>query len=55
MELWKIHHQTLHEIEEIHEQLMGLGAELLILHELVSVQDIPLRVSGVTIWVVHLY
>ena len=55
MELWKIHHQTPHEIEVRHDQLMGLEPGILILHEMVSDQNISLHVSGVTTWVVHIY
>ena len=55
MELWEIHHQTPHEIEARHDHLLGLEPELMILHELVSDQDIYLHVRGVATWVVHIY
>ena len=55
MELWKIHHQTPHEIEAVHDQFMGLESDLLILHEMVSVQDISLHVIRVTTWLVQIY
>ena len=54
MEQWKIHHQTTHEIEVIHEQFLGLELEILILHEMMSDQDISLNVSGVNTWVVQI-
>ena len=46
MELWKIHHQTPHKVEVIHDQLMGLGPEPSILHEIASNQDRSLNVIG---------
>ena len=55
MELWEIHHQTPHEIEVIHDQLLGLEQGLLILHEMVSDQDRSLHMSGVPPWVVQIY
>ena len=55
MELLKFHHQTPHEIEVRHDQLMGLEPEIPILHEMISDQDISLRMSGVTTWLVHIY
>ena len=55
MELWKIHHQTPHEIEVRHNQFLGLGPELIILHEIVSVQDISLHRRGVNTWVAQIY
>ena len=55
MELWKIHHQTPHEIEAVHDQFMGLESDLLILHEMVSVQDISLQVSRIPTWVFQIY
>ena len=55
MELWKIYHQTQHEIEVRHDQLMGVEPDLLILHEMVSYQDRYLHVSGVTNWAVQIY
>ena len=54
MELWKIHHQTPHEIEAVHDQFMGLESDLLILHEMVSVQDISLHVIRITTLVFHI-
>ena len=50
----KIHHQTLHETEVRHDQLLGLELEILILHEMVADQDRSLHVSGVPTWLVHL-
>ena len=55
MELLKNHHQTPHEIEVVHYQLMYLEPELLILHEIVSEQDISLQVIGVPTTVVQIY
>ena len=51
----EIHHQAPHEIEVKHDKLLGLEPELLIMHEMVSVQDIYLHLSDVTTWVVQLY
>ena len=55
MDLWKIHHQTPHEIEVRHDQLMGLEPGLLIIHEMVSDQDRPLQVIEVPTWAVQIY
>ena len=38
----EIHHQTPHEIEVRHDQFLGLEIDLMILHEMVSDQDISL-------------
>ena len=54
MELWKIHHQIPHEIVVIHDQLLGLEAEIMVLHEMVSDQDRSLHMYRVTTWVVQL-
>ena len=47
MKLWKIHYLTPHEIEVIHDQLLGLGQDLMIFHEMVIVQDISMHVIRV--------
>ena len=47
MELRETHHQTPHEIEVRYDQFLGLGQELLILHEILSVKDISMHVIGV--------
>ena len=48
------YHQTPHEIEVIHDQFLGLEPGLLILHEMLSDQDIILQVIGVPTWVVQI-
>ena len=50
MELWKINHQTPHDIELRHDQLLGLELELLILHKMVSDQERSLHISEVPTW-----
>ena len=52
---WKIHHQTPHEIEVEHDQLLALEPELLILNEMVSEKDRSLQVSGANTCVVQIY
>ena len=54
MELWKIHHQKPHEIEVLHEQLLVLEPELLILHEMLSYQYISLHVIRDPAWLVQI-
>ena len=51
----EIHHQTPHEIEVRHDQLLGLKTGTLILHETVSDQNKPLHVSRVPTWLSQLY
>ena len=55
MERCKIHHQTPHDIEVRHDQLLVLEPELLIMHKIMSDQDRSLRVIVVTTWVLQLY
>ena len=50
----KNHHQIPHGIEARHDQFWGRELELLILHKMVSGQDISLYVSVVPIWVIQL-
>ena len=42
-----IHHQTTHENEVRHEQFLGLGPDILILHEMMIFHDRSLHMSGV--------
>ena len=46
MELLRTHHQTLHGIEVRHEQFLVSEPDPLLLHEMVSDQDIPTREWG---------
>ena len=50
-----MHHQTPHEIQVRHDQLMGLETELLIHNEMVSDQDRSLHMIRVTNWLFQLY
>ena len=51
----EINHKKAHEIDVRHEQFLGLEPELLILHEMVSVQNRSLHMREVSTWVVQLY
>ena len=55
MELWKIHHQTPHKIEVLHEQLLVLEPELMILLKMLSYQDISLHVIRDPAWLVQIF
>ena len=55
MGLCKTHHQKTHEIEVIHDQVLGLEPELPILNEMASVKDRSLHVRGVPNWIFQLY
>ena len=54
MELWMTRHQIPHGLEVTHDQFLGLEPEPLILHEMVSYQDIPLHVRWVSTCLRHL-
>ena len=49
----EIHHQTPHEMEVRHDQLLGLEPDLLTLHVMVLDQDIYLHINGIPTWVVQ--
>ena len=51
----EIHHQIPHEIEVRHDQFLDLEPEVLILHEMVSNQDISLHMRRVTTRLVQIY
>ena len=51
----EIHHQTPHEIEVKHDQLLDLEPDLLIMYKMISDQDRSLHVSRVLTWVVQIY
>ena len=51
----EMHRQKPHKIEVRHDQFLGLETDLMILHEMVSDQDISLRMGGFTTWVVQMY
>ena len=51
----EIHHQKPRGIAVRHDQFLGLGPELLILHEMVSIPDIFLHTIVDTTWLGQIY